>query len=69
MAVLEGDPRTIALAYWPVPTLAVVGEGLIAEALEGAAALLGWTVRAGRLMWMTRWRPRANCGPATRSSC
>lgn len=45
VAVVEGDPRTVAVAYWPVPTLAVVGEGLIAEALDGAGSLLGWAVR------------------------
>lgn len=43
-AVIDGDPRTAAVAYWPVPTLVVVGEGLIAEALAGAGALLGWSV-------------------------
>jgi xanthine dehydrogenase accessory factor len=45
VAVIENEPRTIAVAYWPVPTLVVVGEGLIAEALAGAGALLGWSVR------------------------
>ncbi|MFN2559890.1 MAG: XdhC family protein [Jatrophihabitans sp.] len=45
VTVVEGDPRTVAVAYWPVPRLAVVGEGLIAEALEGAGALLGWSVQ------------------------
>jgi xanthine dehydrogenase accessory factor len=45
VAVIEGDPRIVAVAYWPVPTLVVVGEGLIAEALGGAGALLDWTVR------------------------
>lgn len=34
-----------AVALWPVPTLVVVGDGLIATALEGAGALLEWTVR------------------------
>jgi xanthine dehydrogenase accessory factor len=42
-ALLEGDPRTVAVAYWPVPTLVVVGDGLIAEALRDVGALLGWS--------------------------
>jgi xanthine dehydrogenase accessory factor len=45
VAVVDGDPRTVAVAYWPVPMLMVVGEGLIAEALAGAGSLLGWSVR------------------------
>ena len=32
-----------AVALWPVPTLVVVSDGLIADALAGAAALLGWS--------------------------
>lgn len=36
--------RLAAVALWPVPTLVVVGDGLIADALAGAGALLGWTV-------------------------
>ncbi len=38
---LAGDSAVVSL--WPVPTLVVVGDGLIAEALAGAAALLGWS--------------------------
>ena len=38
---LDGDVAVVAL--WPVPTLVVVGDGLIADALAGAAALLGWS--------------------------
>lgn len=42
-AVLEGEDVTVvAVALWPVPTLLVVGEGLIATALRDAAGLLGW---------------------------
>jgi xanthine dehydrogenase accessory factor len=33
---------TVAVALWPVPTLVVVGDGLIADALRDQAALLGW---------------------------
>jgi xanthine dehydrogenase accessory factor len=44
-AVIEGDPDTVAVAYWPVPTLVVVGDGLIAGALRDAATLLGWSLR------------------------
>lgn len=40
--VQESDPTTVAVALWPVPTLVVVGDGLIAEALRHVAALLGW---------------------------
>jgi xanthine dehydrogenase accessory factor len=40
--VIEGDPRTVAVALWPVPTLVVVGDGLIATALHDTASLLGW---------------------------
>jgi xanthine dehydrogenase accessory factor len=37
------DDGTAVVALWPVPTLVVVGEGLIAAALADTAALLGWT--------------------------
>ena len=37
-----GDPTTVAVALWPVPTLVVVGDGLIADALRDQAQLLGW---------------------------
>ena len=38
-AVLDGSAVVV---LWPVPTLAVVGDGLIADALRDAAMLLGW---------------------------
>ncbi len=41
-AVLD-DAAVVAL--WPVPTLVVVGDGLIADALRATAGLLGWSVR------------------------
>ncbi|MGN6608658.1 MAG: XdhC family protein [Jatrophihabitans sp.] len=44
-AVLERDPRLVVTALWPVPALLVVGDGLIADALRGVGALLGWTVQ------------------------
>jgi xanthine dehydrogenase accessory factor len=34
--------RSVVTALWPVPTLVVVGEGLIADALVAVADLLGW---------------------------
>jgi xanthine/CO dehydrogenase XdhC/CoxF family maturation factor len=37
---LEEDAAVVVL--WPVPTLVVVGDGLIADALRDAANLLGW---------------------------
>jgi xanthine dehydrogenase accessory factor len=40
--VSSGDATTVAMALWPVPTLVVVGDGLIADALRAQAALLGW---------------------------
>jgi xanthine dehydrogenase accessory factor len=40
--VVEGDPARVAVALWPVPTLVVVGDGLIAAALRDQATLLGW---------------------------
>jgi xanthine dehydrogenase accessory factor len=44
-AVLDTDEPTVVLSFWPVPTLVVVGDGLIADALGAAAALLGWSAR------------------------
>lgn len=45
-AVIEqGGSRVAVTALWPVPTLVVVGNGLIADALAGAADLLGWSCR------------------------
>jgi xanthine dehydrogenase accessory factor len=41
-ALTEGQA---VVALWPVPTLVVVGDGLIATALANAGALLDWTVR------------------------
>ncbi len=38
----EGEPARVAVALWPVPTLVVVGDGLIAAALCDQATLLGW---------------------------
>ena len=43
--VRAGEPTTVAVALWPVPTLVVVGDGLIADALRDQAGLLGWSVR------------------------
>jgi xanthine dehydrogenase accessory factor len=43
-ALLESsDAATVVTALWPVPTLVVVGTGMIAEALAAAAQLLDWT--------------------------
>ena len=36
------DEQTVVVTLWPVPRLVVVGDGLIADALCGAATLLGW---------------------------
>jgi xanthine dehydrogenase accessory factor len=36
------DGRVAATAVWPVPTLVVVGDGLIADALVATAGVLGW---------------------------
>lgn len=45
-ALLDSAGAQLAVvALWPVPTLLVVGDGLIAEALAGAADLLGWPSR------------------------
>lgn len=41
--VESAGERLAVVALWPVPTLLVVGDGLIADALVGAADLLGWT--------------------------
>jgi xanthine dehydrogenase accessory factor len=42
-AVLDvADRKLLVAALWPTPRLVVVGEGLIADALGGAARLLGW---------------------------
>jgi xanthine dehydrogenase accessory factor len=38
-AMVEGR---VTVVLWPVPTLVVVGDGLIADALRDAAGLLGW---------------------------
>ena len=44
--VVESDGNQLAVvSLWPVPSLVVVGEGLIATALLDAATLLGWTAR------------------------
>jgi xanthine dehydrogenase accessory factor len=44
-AIVKDAPTTVAVALWPVPTLVVVGDGLIANALRDAAGLLGWQTR------------------------
>lgn len=36
------DGRVAVTAVWPVPTLVVVGDGLIADALIATAGVLGW---------------------------
>jgi xanthine dehydrogenase accessory factor len=41
-AIVSGEPDVSAVALWPVPTMVVVGDGLIADALRDTAALLGW---------------------------
>lgn len=41
--VLDGGA---AIAFWPVPSLLVVGDGLIAAALQAQAQLLGWSATA-----------------------
>jgi xanthine dehydrogenase accessory factor len=41
----SGGGTTVAVALWPVPTLVVVGDGLIADALREQAGLLGWPVQ------------------------
>ncbi|HZC69111.1 MAG TPA: XdhC family protein [Jatrophihabitans sp.] len=37
--------RAVAIALWPIPTLVVMGDGLIADALRNTAQLLGWDVQ------------------------
>jgi xanthine dehydrogenase accessory factor len=37
--------QAAVVVLWPVPTLVVVGDGLIADALHDAATLLGWQPR------------------------
>lgn len=45
-ALLDEDGgATAVVSLWPVPTLVVVGDGLIAAALADTAALLGWSSR------------------------
>lgn len=41
----DGPAMTAVVSLWPVPTLVVVGDGLIAQALVDTAALLGWQAR------------------------
>jgi xanthine dehydrogenase accessory factor len=43
MSALLEDPRAAITTIWPVASLVVVGDGLIADALAANAALLGWT--------------------------
>lgn len=43
--VSGGGVRHAVVSLWPVPTVLVVGDGLIAEALVGAATFLGWTAQ------------------------
>jgi len=40
-AILD-DGRAAVTVVWPVPTLLIVGDGLIADALAATAGLLGW---------------------------
>lgn len=40
--LIDGEPTVVAVGLWPVPTLVVVGDGLIADALRDTATLLGW---------------------------
>lgn len=42
-AVVEAeDRRRLVTALWPTPRLVIVGEGLIADALDAGSRLLGW---------------------------
>jgi xanthine dehydrogenase accessory factor len=41
--VVTGD--TVTTVLWPIPTLAIIGGGPIADALGQAAALLGWQTK------------------------
>ena len=43
--LVEGDTSLAVVTLWPRTALLVVGSGLIADALQRAAALLGWTAR------------------------
>lgn len=36
------DRRLLVTALWPTPRLVIVGEGLIADALDAAGRLMGW---------------------------
>ena len=47
-AVRRRPAGAAVVALWPVPTLVVVGDGLIADALADAAALLGWQATRDR---------------------
>jgi xanthine dehydrogenase accessory factor len=37
--------EAVTTVLWPIPTLAIIGAGPIAEALAPAAALLGWQIK------------------------
>jgi xanthine dehydrogenase accessory factor len=39
------SPDTVVTVLWPVPKLVIVGAGAIADALQSAAALLGWHIQ------------------------
>jgi len=42
-AVIDVDDRQLLVtALWPTPRLVIVGEGLIADALDSACRLMGW---------------------------
>jgi xanthine dehydrogenase accessory factor len=43
MSALLDDRRAAVTTIWPISSLVVVGDGLIADALAANAALLGWT--------------------------
>ena len=43
--LLGDQPTLLVTALWPQPTLVVVGDGLIADALAAAASLLGWQLQ------------------------
>ena len=38
------EPDAVTSVFWPVPRLLIVGGGAIADALRGAADLLGWRI-------------------------
>jgi xanthine dehydrogenase accessory factor len=40
--VVVDDRRLLVTALWPTPRLVIVGEGLIADALDAACSLMGW---------------------------